>query len=652
MSGLNLHCNITGSAESVTDLAGRYLSDLTENSDSNHFSNTYKNLLLTATSTDASNTIVKRNAAAEFEGTLIGTVSTISNHYLSELNYDSASNHFTDTHKSKLDGITGLTEMGLTFGVYDGAFSSESTASQHLFFDTRTPTVRGVSGDFTNSATATNEMVTNFSEKSLLFTGYFLAPKTGIYKFFVEGDQQMYMWIGSTALNNYTFANALASSVTSAGFTTIIPAGGASITLTAGVYYPVRIAYCNDVGTYSLILRTILPNNDGTEGSMFSFTSNITQYTYPMAIGVTSLSGHYLSELSESSGYNYFTDVHKSKLDNVPEMGLTFSLYNEAFSLHTTTAINTFFDTHTPTARGVSGNFTSLATATNSTSLSLPMSLLFTGYFLAPITGPYKFLATGNNQVYVWIGSNALSGYTLANASTSTITNLDGTVTTMPWGFGVNIALTAGVYYPIRIAHCNNTGGTSSLNLAVNLPNANGSASTISVNDITQYTYSTASSVASLSGHYLSELSESSGYNYFTDNHKALLTNATDSNTVNTIVKRNTSGDFDARNVGVSSLITLNGGNIIKEIIAYSDIAMTLHPIQYIMNNSTSGTITISAPDTFYTFVGHTSYINDDPYVATSATSVTLGYGRKIMVVIGGILAGKNTKILCTVYKV
>ncbi len=75
------------------------------------------------------------------------------------------------------------------------------------------------------------------------------------------------------------------------------------------------------------------------------------------------------------------------------------------------------------------------------------------GYFVPSTTETYTFFLSSDDASYMWIGSNAVSGFSTANA---TINNggLHG-----PIEVSGNVALTAGVYYPIRIQYGENTGG-------------------------------------------------------------------------------------------------------------------------------------------------------------------------------------------------
>ena len=76
------------------------------------------------------------------------------------------------------------------------------------------------------------------------------------------------------------------------------------------------------------------------------------------------------------------------------------------------------------------------------------------GYFKASSTENYTFYTTSDDASYVWIGPNALAGFTTANANVNN-GGLHGPdeVTSSP------ISLTAGVYYPIRIQFGENEGG-------------------------------------------------------------------------------------------------------------------------------------------------------------------------------------------------
>lgn len=107
-----------------------------------------------------------------------------------------------------------------------------------------------------------------------------------------------------------------------------------------------------------------------------------------------------------------------------------------------------FTDTATVTATTVVGNFTIPSEPENTTEL-------YIGYFLADYTGTWSFTITSDDASYLWIGTNAVSGYTTGNALASASYLGPGTGT---------ISLTAGNYYPIRLLYGNGP-AAGSLNL-------------------------------------------------------------------------------------------------------------------------------------------------------------------------------------------
>ena len=106
-----------------------------------------------------------------------------------------------------------------------------------------------------------------------------------------------------------------------------------------------------------------------------------------------------------------------------------------------------FFATATPTTFGTNPS-TSVQTTSISEAASNDgsnFSCQWLGYFLPSTTETYTFFTASDDASYVWVDSNAISGFTTGNA----VVNNGG-------AHGVqersgSIALTAGVYYPIRI---------------------------------------------------------------------------------------------------------------------------------------------------------------------------------------------------------
>jgi hypothetical protein len=114
-----------------------------------------------------------------------------------------------------------------------------------------------------------------------------------------------------------------------------------------------------------------------------------------------------------------------------------------------------FFATATPASVG--GN---PATSVQTTSIFEPatddgsnFSCQWLGYFKPTTSETYTFFTSSDDASYVWVGSNAVTGFTTANAVVN-----NGGLHGNTEKFG-SIALTAGTYYPIRIQFGELSGG-------------------------------------------------------------------------------------------------------------------------------------------------------------------------------------------------
>ena len=106
-----------------------------------------------------------------------------------------------------------------------------------------------------------------------------------------------------------------------------------------------------------------------------------------------------------------------------------------------------FFDTATPTAFGANP-----ATSVQTTAISEPssddgsnFSCQWLGYFKPTTSETYTFFTSSDDASYAWVGTNAQTGFTTTNAIVK-----NGGAHGNQEASGT-IALTAGVYYPIRI---------------------------------------------------------------------------------------------------------------------------------------------------------------------------------------------------------
>ena len=114
-----------------------------------------------------------------------------------------------------------------------------------------------------------------------------------------------------------------------------------------------------------------------------------------------------------------------------------------------------FFATATPASVG--GN---PATSVQTTSIFEPatddgsnFSCQWLGYFKPTTSETYTFFTSSDDASYVWVGSNAVTGFTTTNAVVN-----NGGLHANTEKFG-SIALTAGTYYPIRIQFGEQGGG-------------------------------------------------------------------------------------------------------------------------------------------------------------------------------------------------
>lgn len=138
----------------------------------------------------------------------------------------------------------------------------------------------------------------------------------------------------------------------------------------------------------------------------------------------------------------------------IPDISYTAGLFKTTYSGYFADNVS-FFATATPTTFGANP-----ATSVQTTTISEPssddgssFSVQWLGYFLPSTTETYTFFTSSDDASYVWVGSNAVSGFTTGNA---TVNNggLHGTQERSG-----TASLTAGVYYPIRIQFGENGGG-------------------------------------------------------------------------------------------------------------------------------------------------------------------------------------------------
>ena len=138
----------------------------------------------------------------------------------------------------------------------------------------------------------------------------------------------------------------------------------------------------------------------------------------------------------------------------VSEVAYTAGLYKRTYAGYYADNVN-FFATATPATYG-----TNPATSVQTTAISEAasddgsnFSCQWLGYFRPTTTETYTFFTSSDDASYVWIGANAVTGFTTANAL---INNGGAHAATEISG---SIALTAGEYYAVRIQYGESGGG-------------------------------------------------------------------------------------------------------------------------------------------------------------------------------------------------
>jgi hypothetical protein len=104
---------------------------------------------------------------------------------------------------------------------------------------------------------------------SYMWTGKFFAPTTGVYTFTTASDDSSLLWVGTTAVTNYTVANSLINNSGVHGTRTI----SNTTVLTGGIYYDTRIMFGENAGGANMTLNYALPSASLTTNGFTYFYS-------------------------------------------------------------------------------------------------------------------------------------------------------------------------------------------------------------------------------------------------------------------------------------------------------------------------------------------------------------------------------------------
>ena len=210
-------------------------------------------------------------------------------------------------------------------------------------------------------------------------------------------------------------------------------------------------------GTYYWTINNITTANadfNAVSGSFNTATLNGNGTFTIDIISDNTTEGTQTFTVSVRSGSTSGTILVTSGSVTVNDTSLTPAAIGDAAGLYRTTYTGYFAD-----------DPTFFATATvNATAVNLspirdgdpgfePFSTQHLGYFKPATTETYTFYLTSDDASFMWLGANAVSGFNTGNA----FINNGGVHGSNE--VSASIALTAGVYYPIRIQYGDNSGG-------------------------------------------------------------------------------------------------------------------------------------------------------------------------------------------------
>jgi len=171
-------------------------------------------------------------------------------------------------------GINIILEIQYTAGVYKTTYVGYHNENP-AFFATATTGTYGANPATSVQTTAISEPSSDDgSNFSCQWLGYFKPTTTETHTFYLSSDDGSYMWIGNNALSGFTTANAFINNGGAHGAVEV----SASISLTAGVYYPIRIQFGEigggDVLTFNYSTPTITKTTDVTGKVFYNPSTN------------------------------------------------------------------------------------------------------------------------------------------------------------------------------------------------------------------------------------------------------------------------------------------------------------------------------------------------------------------------------------------
>ena len=168
--------------------------------------------------------------------------------YALQIRTGSTSGRVVETSSLVTVNDTSLTASGDTAGLYRTTYTGYF-ADNPAFFATATVSSAAV------NLSPIGDGDPGFEPFSVQLLGYFKPTTTETHTFFLTSDDASFMWLGATAVTGFTTGNAFINNGTIHGSEEV----SASIALTAGVYYPIRIQMGDNSGGDVLDLNYSTP---------------------------------------------------------------------------------------------------------------------------------------------------------------------------------------------------------------------------------------------------------------------------------------------------------------------------------------------------------------------------------------------------------
>jgi len=167
-----------------------------------------------------------------------------------------------------------LSPLSYIAGLYKRTYAGYHNENPS-FFATATLTTYGANPATSVQTTAISEPSSDDgSNFSVQWLGYFKPTTTETYTLYISSDDGSYLWIGANALSGFTTANANMNNGGAHGQIEV----STTVSLTAGVYYPIRIQFGEigggDVFTFNYSTPTITKTTNVTGRVFYNPATN------------------------------------------------------------------------------------------------------------------------------------------------------------------------------------------------------------------------------------------------------------------------------------------------------------------------------------------------------------------------------------------